>query len=324
VQNQKRDFAPTPPYSIGNPKPVPGDYRPGSQVHAVLDSTAFFAINTLTFWADRAHLVTGYRNEEAKIYNKRVSRTDSTDTREPTTQVGLAFDLTPSVTLFANSSSSFLPTASVDINGKTLPPEVGEGIDVGLKFAAPQRGLSGTISYFDLERANISRFVQINLPDGTIVLTNVPSGTERSRGIDLELGYSPNAKFDLIASATFLDGKIVSDQRDPRNNGRPIPHASDSSFSLWGKYRFAEHWTFALGYSYKSEQKNIDPQFARRLWNVPEFQQLDALLERRLRVFSQDLVVSLSVTNLANRRGTVNRFEHQDPRWIKLGVKSRF
>ena len=326
LQNQKRDFAPAPPYSIGNPKTpqLPGDYRPGNATSTALDSGAFFAINTLTFFRERAHLVTGYRNEKAEIYNLIRSRTDSTDTREPTYQIGVAYDLVPALTIFANRSTSFQPTASVDIDGNTLPPEVGEGIDLGFKASLLEGRLSGTVSYFDLERTNISRFVQINLPDGRIILTNIPSGTERSKGVDFELNYSPTRQLDLIASATFFDGEIISDQSEPRNNGRPIPLAAETSYAFWGKYRFAEKWAVAFGYAYKSAIKNIDPQFSRRLWTVPEYHQFDALIEREMRVFNQDLVVTLSVTNLADRRTRVNRFDHQDPRWAKLGFKTRF
>jgi len=325
LQNQNRNFAPLPPYTIGDPKtPSPGGYRPGNRTSTALDSGAFFAINTLTFFNDRAHLVGGYRDEKAEIYNLIRSRTDSTDTREPTYQLGFAFDLTTDFTVFANRSTSFLPTASVDIDGNTLPPEVGEGFDFGFKASFLEGKLSGTLSYFDLERTNISRFVQINLPDGTIILTNVPSGTERSKGVDFELNYSPTRQIDIIASATFFDGEIISDQSEPRNNGRPIPLAAENSYALWGKYRFADKWAVALGYSYKSKIENIDPQFARRLWIVPEYHQFDALIEREVRAFNRDLVITLSVTNLADRRTRVSRFEHQDPRWIKLGAKTRF
>ncbi len=326
LQNQKRDFDPIPPYSIGNPKTpeLPGDYRPGNITSAALDSGAFFAINTLTFYEGRTHFVVGYRNEKAKIYNLRQSRTDSTDTREPTYQFGLAFDLTPTVTMFANKSTSFLPTASVDIDGKTLPPEVGEGIDFGFKVSLLDGRLAGTLSYFDLERKNISRFVQINMPDGQIILTNVPSGTERSRGVDFELNYSLTSKIDLIASATFFNGKIISDEREPRNDGRPIPLAAESSFAVYAKYRFLDDWAAGLGYSYKAKINNIDPQFARRLWTVPEFHQFDALIERQLKVFDKDVTATLSITNLADRRKRVNRFEVQDPRRVILGLKARF
>jgi len=326
LQNQKRNFAPLPPYSIGNPKTpqIPGDYLPGNDTSTALDSGAFFVINTLTFFNDRAHLVSGYRNEKAEIYNLIISRTASTDTREPTYQLGVAFDLTTHLTAFANRSTSFLPTASVDIAGKTLPPEVGEGFDFGFKASFWDGRLSGTLSYFDLERTNISRFVQINQPNGIIVLTNIPSGTERSKGVDFELNYSPTRQIDIVASATFFEGEVVSDQSEPRNNGRPIPLAAESSYALWGKYRFADKWAAALGYAYKSKIDNIDPLFARRLWVVPEYHQLDALIERQVRAFNQDLVVTLSVTNLTDRRTRANRFEHQDPRWVKLGVKTRF
>lgn len=326
LQNQKRDFAPLPPYSIGNPKTpqLPGDYRPGNITSTALESGAFFAINTFTFFQERGHLVTGYRNEKAEIYNLIRSRTDSTDTREPTYQIGVAYDLIPALTVFMNQSTSFQPTASVDIDGNTLPPEVGEGIDFGFKALLLEGRLSGTLSYFDLERTNISRFVQINLPDGRIILTNTPSGTERSKGVDFELNFSPISQLDILASATFFDGKIISDQSEPRNNGRPIPLAAESSYALWGKYRFAGKWAVAVGYAYKSKIENIDPQFARRLWAVPKYHQFDALIERQVRAFNQDLVVTLSATNLADRRTRVSRFEHQDPRWVKLGVKTRF
>lgn len=326
LQNQKRDFAPIPPYSIGNPKTpeLPGDYLPGNRTSAALDSAAFFAINTFTFFEERAHFVSGYRNEEAKIYNLIQSRTDSTDTRKPTYQLGLAFDWTPDITVFTNKSTSFLPTASVDIDGKTLPPEVGEGIDFGIKFSLLSGRLSGTVSYFDLERTNISRFVQINLPDGQIILTNVPSGTERSQGVDLELTYSVSRQFDLMASATLFDGEIVSDEREPRNDGRPIPLAAESTYAVYAKYHFLKNWTAGFGYSYKARIDNIDPQFARRLWSIPEYHQFDMLIERKLRIFDTDITATLSVTNLADRRTRINRFEVQDPRRIMLGLKARF
>ena len=80
----------------------------------------------------------------------------NTDSRDEqwTPKLGLVYKLTPSVSLFANYSQTFMPQSSIASYIGDLPPESSNAYEVGAKFELFD-GITADIALFDIHKRNV-------------------------------------------------------------------------------------------------------------------------------------------------------------------------
>ncbi|MDU7153588.1 MAG: TonB-dependent siderophore receptor, partial [Enterobacter sp.] len=80
----------------------------------------------------------------------------NTDSRDEqwTPKLGLVYKLTPSVSLFANYSQTFMPQSSIASYIGDLPPETSNAYEVGAKFDLFD-GVTANIALFDIHKRNV-------------------------------------------------------------------------------------------------------------------------------------------------------------------------
>lgn len=149
-------------------------------------------------------------------------------------RAGLAWQPSDRTTLYASWSRSFFPNVSLDRNNQLLPPEYGTQYEAGVRqeLAEPGR-LTLSLAAFQLSRRNISSC------DPTILdcSRSIAIGAQRIRGAEAELAGKPVAWVDLIATLSYLDGKVT--ESDVANTGisvgSKLPEAAPWSASLFTK-----------------------------------------------------------------------------------------
>jgi len=144
-------------------------------------------------------------------------------------QGGFAYRVLPEVNVFYSYSES------IQSNGAQFPndPQEGTGHEVGARFELLGGRLSGSVSFFDVERTNIPRR-DPNLPG---VVTRL-SGMERSRGYELDLFWFPTEAVQLVANYTDMDPEVVSNTAAPVTEGSLIDSAFPRALNFFGKYTF--------------------------------------------------------------------------------------
>ena len=169
-------------------------------------------------------------------------------------QLGVLFEVTRNINLFALHAEDDRLNV---FNGNTPDPDdrfpniISESDEFGVKIDM-QNGMSGAISYFEIERSNLVRrdFSQENAPQ-------LPSGTESAKGVELELFYTPEnlENLSMVLAYSYLDGETKGFSGDEAIfNGSPLRNAARNSLKFWGKYKFDNGFSLGLGIIYRDEQ----------------------------------------------------------------------
>jgi iron complex outermembrane recepter protein len=156
--------------------------------------------------------------------------TDDQKDRAFSPTVGATWALSPSVSLYANAAESFTPTPSwqTRADGSLLPPETGENIETGIKFANAERGLAGMVSIFQLTRKNVAT------EDPDNMFFYIVTGEQRSRGVEVETAWTPSDAIDVRLAYTWIEAEITKDNTYPV--GLRLPNVPRNNVSVWGKY----------------------------------------------------------------------------------------
>ncbi len=187
--------------------------------------------------------------------------------RMVTPQYGVLVKLDPALSAFASYAESFVPaTQALNLpDGSTAPavPTEGTGYDVGLKAEWLGGRVSGTLTLFDLRNRNIVNDLAQTNSDGSVVIYNVQSGEQRSRGLELDATLTPVPNWQVYVSysrmrariAEFSGGDAAILAQDPgtldaagRANYKnayllhdaPLQMSAPRLANLWTRYAFAD------------------------------------------------------------------------------------
>lgn len=148
-------------------------------------------------------------------------------------RVGLVFNLTKEVALYALDSTTFAPQANSntrDYNGALLPAQVGKGREYGVKTALMGGKLSATFSVFDMSLTNVA-VLQGGVSPISGLQYFIASGEQRQKGWDASLTYAPIPEWQFIATA--YKG-TVKDQ-----NGATLNNTYGNLYSFFTRYDFS-------------------------------------------------------------------------------------
>jgi len=153
----------------------------------------------------------------------------NTDSRDEqwTPKLGLVYKLTPSVSLFANYSQTFMPQSSIASYIGDLPPETSNAYELGAKFDLFD-GVTANIALFDIHKRNV--LYNESVGGETIAKT---AGRVRSQGVEVDLAGSLTENTNIIASYGYTDAKVLE---DPDYAGKPLPNVPRHTGSLFLTY----------------------------------------------------------------------------------------
>lgn len=156
--------------------------------------------------------------------------TDRTDDKI-TPRVGLTYEIMDGTSLFAGYAEGFQGVVGAGFNGLTSPePETSQSYEAGAKFASPIKGLTGTVSVFQITRQNVVT------PDPVIPFAYLQTGEQRSRGVEMDLVYEPSAALSVLFNYAYTDAEISKDNALPV--GDRLRAAPEHAGRLALRYRF--------------------------------------------------------------------------------------
>jgi len=235
---------------------------------AEFDDRAVYGGATFGFFDDRLLVLAGWRKTMTESVNTdRISDTESTiEASRLTPQYGVLAKITRSFSLFASYAESFVPGAQPlivnNVAAGPAAPTTGQGFDTGLKFDLFDGRVSGTLTYFDVRNQNIiNDLVSLDPSTGSLLITSVQSGEQRSRGVELDTTLSLTPNWQLYFSYSYMDARIVEfsgrDEailaQDPttlnaaelanyknvrRFHGAPLQMSAPHLANLWTRYNF--------------------------------------------------------------------------------------
>jgi iron complex outermembrane receptor protein len=175
-----------------------------------------------------------------------------TDTDNTIFQGGGTFHVTDSVHLFAGYGEGFNVADAVGFgtaSGKPFDLGQSEQVEAGIKVNFPW-GLTGTASYFDITRGNVST------PDRNNPGFQVQTGEVRSKGAEVELAYQVTDQWFVQGGYAFTDAKIT--KGNPDEIGNRFQNIPEHQANIWTHYRFdqglLENLTLSTGVNFVGDR----------------------------------------------------------------------
>jgi TonB-dependent siderophore receptor len=148
--------------------------------------------------SDRFQVIAGARYDRID-YEDEVSDT-SRDFSKVSPILGLVWSPTATLSIYANGGRSFAPPSSRVVGERR--PEEGRQVELGTKADLVGNGrLQATLAVYELERENVA------IPDLTGVIQQ--TGTQRSRGVELEVAAEPVRGLRTLFSYAYTDSELT-------------------------------------------------------------------------------------------------------------------
>ncbi len=205
-------------------------------------------------------------------------------------RIGVVYKPIPSVAVYSSYSVSYLPQSgdqfgALTATTSTLEPEEFENLELGAKWSFTS-GLGLTAAVYELER---SKTAVVDPATNLTVLT----GSQKSKGVELELTGTLTESWDVLAGYAYQDAKITSTTA-AAPAGRHVPLVPDHQASLWNSYRFSPMWRAALGVVYQSD---VFASLSNAV-TLPSFVRVDAAL---FVTINRNFAVQLNVENALDK-----------------------
>lgn len=175
----------------------------------------------------------------------------STSDTEVSPRVGVSWEITSGIVPYASYAESFEANPTFGFvrspDGTPFGPQTGRQWEVGVKLAAVA-GFTSTLSLFDIELSNVLT------PDPEDPFFRVPTGEQRSRGVELLNTWEPVDNLTLLANYTYTDAEVSED--NVIEPGTRLDNVPEHSARLWARYalELSEGWLVGLtgGWTYNS------------------------------------------------------------------------
>lgn len=182
------------------------------------------------------------RDDRTKA-NRDQDRTDNT----LSPRVGLVYQPTEAVSLYASYSKSYQPIADAFTfykNSDELKPTQTENNEVGVKWdLTPQASL--TTSVFEMSQTNIQNADPLN------PVMAIPIGEQRTRGVELSFTGKITPQWDVLAGYSYMKSEILNSTAKTSTgksfNGNEASLTPRNSFNIWIKHKLDDGFYVAVG-----------------------------------------------------------------------------
>ena len=193
------------------------------------------------------------------------------------------------VSLYFSFARSFLPQSgdqflSLDLTAAALAPERFDNFEVGAKWE-PREGLLVAANIYQLDRTNTRAA-------GPVAGTTVLTGTQRSRGVELEARGAITPNWQVSLGYSYQDARITANT-SAAPAGRRVALVPEHSFSAFSRYNVTDRFGIGTGISYFSGS------FASvsNAVTLPGYARVDAALYYKL---TKAVEVQANIENLFN------------------------
>ncbi|MBF7090169.1 TonB-dependent siderophore receptor [Flavobacterium sp. ALJ2] len=122
-------------------------------------------------------------------------------------KIGLVYQPTKDMSLFASYSTSFTPNTGVTYNNTPLDPSIIDQYEIGIKKDFWRGALSTNVTLYQIDNDNLVQTAEFNLDGSINTNTNlkVLSGGTRSKGVEIDITARPIEGLSIIAGYSYND-----------------------------------------------------------------------------------------------------------------------
>ena len=232
-----------------------------------------------------------------------------------TPRVGVIYDLTDTVAVYADAARSFKPNTGASREGGGFAPEKGKSYEMGIKWEALDRQLSVDAAIYQIEKKNV---LATDPLDNTL---SVATGQVRSRGFDLNVAGNLTPEWRVIGGYAYVDAEVTRDTT--LHAGTRLMNIPRNSFSLLNVYEFQDGALKGLGLG--AGGKYVDQragQTANTAFSMDAYTVVDLLGYYKV---NEQVRLNLDVKNLFNREYEEGAFGNiyaypGAPRTVQVGI----
>lgn len=238
-----------------------------------------------------------------------------------TPRVGVIYDLTDSVAVYADAARSFKPNtgASRPTSGSTssagFAPEKGKSVELGVKWQSLDRPLSVDAAVYQIDKRNVLT------TDPVDSSYSVAAGQVRSRGLDINVAGNLTPAWRVTGGYAYVDAEVTKD--NTLRAGTRLANIPRNSLSLLNVYEFQDGSLKGLGLGaggrYVAERAG---QTANTAFAMAGYSVFDLLGYYKV---NEHVRLNLDVKNLFNRYYEEGAFGNVyaypgAPRTVQVGV----
>ena len=232
-----------------------------------------------------------------------------------TPRVGVIYDLTDTVAVYADAARSFKPNTGASREGGGFAPEKGKSYEMGIKWEALDRQLSVDAAIYQIEKKSV---LTTDPVDNTF---SVAAGQVRSRGFDLNVAGNLTPEWRVIGGYAYVDAEVTRD--NTLRSGTRLMNIPRNSFSLLNVYEFQDGALKGLGLG--AGGKYVDQragQTANTAFSMDAYTVVDLLGYYKV---NERVRLNLDVKNLFNREYEEGAFGNiyaypGAPRTVQVGI----
>ncbi|AXF20264.1 TonB-dependent siderophore receptor [Burkholderia pyrrocinia] len=300
------------PYSIDIFDPVYGQPTPTLRTATNLlerdDGQGAYAQDTLAF-GSHWKILAGLRWDRfhQSVENRLKGVTSSQLQTALSPRIGVVYEMSPALSLYANTAYSFRPNNGADADGRAFDPEKGHGYEAGAKWAGA-RWLA-TVAAFYVNKRNVLTADPANAGFSRA------AGEVRSRGVEFEWNGDLGHGLRGIVNFAYVDAEVTRDAvLTPGARLVDIPRLSGSALLMYETaLPFADKAGVGTGVIYVGRR-------AGNTANTQDGFELPAYATVQINSYVQvnkHLRASVVLNNLFNRTTYVSSYNSQ---WVTPGA----
>ncbi len=215
--------------------------------------------------------------------------------------IGLVFEPTNALSLYASYAESFKPTPpnSVAQGAPPPPPETANQKEIGAKVELMDGGMEVLLSLYDIEREDVVEPVP-NVFDPVTGIQVYRSLSNKSEGVELSINYQPVENWQTQIGYTYNDAHVTNSAQSNLVNAR-LANAPRQSGNLWTRYNFPsgglKGFGIGLGLVYTGERNAVVDNRASRMLTLPSNVRTDLSLYYQWQRYD----FALNVNNVTDR-----------------------
>lgn len=293
----------------------------------VANADAFYLIDSVDLIDGRLKVVGGARYNRLReiLYwdsLPTVAPIDNIDQHKVTPQAGALFKLGKNASVFASYSESLETQNALDADGNASGPIEARGYEFGFKAEGFHNKLSGTVSVFEVERANTAtRDTLREAREGRDPFFFF-GNTETSQGLEADIAVNPVSSWQVLVTYAWLWKREVTAAQDPTRIGAIFEQTPEHALNIWNKYVFGSGALKGLevggGIRWDSGYL-INP-----LIETDASHRFDAMLRYPFTAFGRRVVAALNVNNVTDERNFGGSINWTNPREFYFSLSTKF
>jgi iron complex outermembrane receptor protein len=233
-------------------------------------------------------------------------------------RVGLVYQPTKTLSLYATASKGFRPNSGVSIAGDAFPPETSRSYEVGTKLDSADGKLTGTLAIYQIRKKNVLT------TDPANINFSIAVGEVESKGVELDVSGEIAANLRLSAAYAYTDSRVTSSSAAAAGTGlaegRRFPNVPRNMANVFATYYMplsnGQRASIGGGVNYVGERLgSVDANDA---FTLPAYTVFKLVTSYTV---NKHLRLSLDIDNLFNKAYYASSYSSL---WVYPGTERKF